>query len=377
MKRIAVILFSIFFLNASAQSETKKDTISNYSKILRNTSFSGLLQTRYLLSITDNVDVTGTNVTDNDKLVSNSFNVRRARFLIKSKINDRFDLGMMLNFSEFNNSSLTGKVLEQAFVRYAHNNHIKIQLGQFRPYFGIEDEIPSEFIKSVDFSNGYYLLGKNGWQSFQTGITFYGDINNAKYPFKYYIGATNGNSRGQDNDNDKSKHAYLRLEKDLKNNLKLGVNGGIGSFTNKTGDVIGADLEKVFTINKKWSLEVISEYKEGTNFSEFASTKLSPKPEIKDFRFRNFYLNPIIRYNLNTPRLRSIELSSRYEYLNPNYQLDGNVRKTITPMLNLEFADQYFACLQIGAMIDDYNKNVALTSEYDHATLFAQVQVRF
>lgn len=377
MKRIAVILFSIFFLNASAQSETKKDTISNYSKILRNTSFSGLLQTRYLVSITDNVDVTGTNVTDNDKLVSNSFNVRRARFLIKSKINDRFDLGMMLNFSEFNNSSLTGKVLEQAFVRYAHNNHIKIQLGQFRPYFGIEDEIPSEFIKSVDFSNGYYLLGKNGWQSFQTGITFYGDINNAKYPFKYYIGATNGNSRGQDNDNDKSKHAYLRLEKDFKNNLKLGINGGIGSFTNKTGDVIGADLEKVFTINKKWSLEVISEYKEGTNFSEFASTKLSPKPEMKDFRFRNFYLNPIIRYNLNTPRLRSIELSSRYEYLNPNYQLDGNVRKTITPMLNLEFADQYFACLQIGAMIDDYQKNVPLTSEYDHTTLFAQVQVRF
>ncbi len=91
----------------------------------------------------------------------------------------------------------------------------------------------------------------------------------------------------------------------------------------------------------------------------------------------NFYVNPIIRYNLNSPRLRSIEFSSRYEYLNPNYQLDGNVRKTITPMLNLEFADQYFACLQIGAMIDDYKRNVPLTSEYDHTTLFAQVQVRF
>ena len=46
-------------------------------------------------------------------------------------------------------------------------------------------------------------------------------------------------------------------------------------------------------------------------------------------------------------------------------------------MFNLEFADQYFACLQIGAMIDDYQKNVPLTSEYDHTTLFAQVQVRF
>ena len=87
--------------------------------------------------------------------MSNSFNLRRARFIVKSKINDRFDLGIMLNFSEFNSSNVSGKVLEQAFVRYAHNKHLKIQLGQFRPYFGIEDEIPADFIKSVDFSNGY------------------------------------------------------------------------------------------------------------------------------------------------------------------------------------------------------------------------------
>ena len=55
-------------------------------------------------------------------------------------------------------------------------------------------------------------------------------------------GVTNGNSRGQENDTDKSKHAYLRLEKDFKNDLKFGVNGGIGSYTNKTGDVIGGCL---------------------------------------------------------------------------------------------------------------------------------------
>ncbi len=377
MKKI-FLLFSFFYYSVFfAQNDVQKDTISNYSKILRNTSFSGLLQTRYLVSLTKNVDVSGVNVTDQEKLVSNSFNIRRARFIIKSKINDRFDLGIMLNFSEFNSSNVTGKVLEQAFVRYAHNQHFKIQMGQFRPYFGIEDEIPADFIKSVDFSNGYTLLGKNGWQSYQTGVAVYGDLNQSQTPFKYYAGVTNGNSRGQENDSDNSKHAYVRLEKEFKNDFKIGVNGGIGSYTNKTGDAMGGDLEKTFVINKKWSFEVISEYKEGTNFSEYAAFKLSPKPEMKDFRFRNFYINPIIRYNINSPRLRSIEFSSRYEYLNPNYQLDGNVRKTITPMFNLEFADQYFACLQIGAMIDDYQKNVPLTSEYDHTTLFAQVQVRF
>jgi hypothetical protein len=110
MKKILLFSFVLFSLAIFAQNDSKKDTISNYSKILRNTSFSGLLQTRYLVSLTENVDVNGVNIADQQKLVSNSFNVRRARFLLKSKINDRFDLGMMLNFAEFNSSNLTGKV---------------------------------------------------------------------------------------------------------------------------------------------------------------------------------------------------------------------------------------------------------------------------
>ena len=61
---------------------------------------------------------------------------------------------------------------------------------------------------------------------------------------KYYIGATNGNSRGSEIDNDQSKHVYARLEKDFKDDLKIGVNGGIGSYINQSGNVIGADVEK-------------------------------------------------------------------------------------------------------------------------------------
>lgn len=63
-----------------------------------------------------------------------------------------------------------------------------------------------------------------------------------------------------------------RLEKDFKENLKIGVNGGIGSYMNQSGNVIGADVEKTFTINPKWNLEIISEYKEGNNFSEFGTS---------------------------------------------------------------------------------------------------------
>ena len=53
------ILYSVLYCSVwrFLQNDSKKDTISNYSKILRNTSFSGLLQTRYLVSLTENVDV--------------------------------------------------------------------------------------------------------------------------------------------------------------------------------------------------------------------------------------------------------------------------------------------------------------------------------
>ena len=121
---------------------------------------------------------------------------------------------MMLNFSLTTN--LTGKVLEQTFVRYSHNKHLKIQLGQFRPHFGIEDEIPSEFIKSVDFSNGYYLLGKTVGKVSKPELLFMVMSIMLKNPLKYYVGATNGNSRGSEIDNDQSKHVYARLEKDFK-----------------------------------------------------------------------------------------------------------------------------------------------------------------
>ena len=128
---------------------------------------------------------------------------------------------MMLNFAEFNSSNLTGKVLEQAFVRYSHNKHLKIQLGQFRPYFGIEDEIPSEFIKSVDFSNGYYLLEKTVGKVSKPELLFM-VMSIKKKSFEIlYRGATNGNSRGSEIDNDQSKHVYARLEKDFKDDLKL------------------------------------------------------------------------------------------------------------------------------------------------------------
>ena len=76
MKKLTLLFALVLNIAIFAQTDVKKDTISNYSKILRNTSFSWILQTRYSVSLTDNVDVTGTNAADKDKLASNSFNLR-------------------------------------------------------------------------------------------------------------------------------------------------------------------------------------------------------------------------------------------------------------------------------------------------------------
>ncbi len=57
----------------------------------------------------------------------------------------------------------------------------------------------------------------------------------------------------------KAKHVYARLEKDFKDDLKIGVNGGIGSYINQSGNVIGADVEKTFTHQSKMESEKSSQ----------------------------------------------------------------------------------------------------------------------
>lgn len=382
MKYIICATLTVLVMTGHLQANTKTSpdsTILNYSTFKRSLVMSGMMQLRYVYSLTDNVDINGKHYNETNDVVpnTNSFLLRRVRLNTRANINDHFDAAILLNFAEFSGNT-ANKVLENAFIRYHKSKAFNIQVGQFRPFFGPEDMLPADIIKSLDYSNQYNLFGASGWQSFQMGGAVYGDLNTkGKVPFHYYAGVYNGNNRNQTIDNDNRKNYYGRIEADLAKDFRLGVNAAKGSWVNQKGDAWGADVSAVFPLCNKLKLELISEYKQGTNFSAYAATPDPEKKGIDQYRNRGFYVFPNLRYECRLPRLRSVEFSSRYEYLDENYKINENLRQTITPMVSFEFADDYCARLEIGCSMDMYKHDIPNTVQYSHNTGVVQLQVRF
>lgn len=371
----------IFSLSALAQQTDiggiDRDTISNYSKYKRSIGFAGLLQTRFLASLTNNVDINGKNFNESTESKNrNAFMLKRARLQIKGNVNDHFSANIMVNFAEFN-SNPANKVLENAYVKYSLNRHFNIQAGQFRPFFGIEDALPVDVIRTFDYSNQYYAFGASGWQSFQIGLSLLGDItSNPKLPLRYYLGVYNGNNRNEPTDNDEAKNFYGRVEAEMTKKLIIGVNAAVGSLGKGQGNAWGADVVTTHKINHRWQVSLSAEYKNGTNLALF-NTYTTNTPSLSSVRMQGFYIFPILRYNPNLPRLRGIELSSRYEYLDVNYKLDPNLRQNIVPNISLVFADDFYAAIQTGVNINLYNRNLPLSATYTSNLYYLQLQVRF
>ena len=360
--------------NIAAVADTN---ITNFSKHKRSLTFSGLLQTRYVVSLTKNVDINGRHFDNTtEKPITNTFLVRRARLGIRATVNDHFSANFMINFAEFNTSP-ANRVLENAFVRYTLNRHFSVQAGQFRPFFGIEDAVPVDIIRTLDYSNQYYSFGNNGWQSFQIGLTVLGDITKEEEnPLKYYVGVYNGNNRNQSTDNDDTKNLYLRLSKKVVGDVTIGINAATGSMATSTGNAWGADFYKQVNLSTKWKLLFGGEYKSGSNFSAYSASAI-PNRQLKDYRMHGFYFFPILRFDYTTPRVRAIEFSARYEYFDESYKQNSNPRQTIIPNLSFIFADDFFAAIQVGTSIDLYKRQIPLTTSYNHNLLYMQLQCRF
>lgn len=367
------LLASVCKVNYAQQIQSA-DSLSKKSTDKKSLTFSGLLQARYTLSLTHDVDVNGKQFDDTQNGVTNSFSLRRVRLQMKTQINKYFDAAVLVNFAEFANSNLSGKVLENAYIRYTANPHFHVLAGQFRPFIGVEDIIPADYLHTLDYSNGYYSMSRNGWQSFQVGAAVYGDITKDAR-LRYFLGIQNGNGRNQLSDNDNGKHGYARLEADICKNIGLGVNAGDGTYNNKHGNFYGADIKADYKLNDRWGLLLSSEYKKAVNF--YAYDTMQAKPDLSNVALKIFYIFSNVSYALNHLWFKTVELSNRYEYIDENYKLNSNPHQTFTPMIGLQFADNYAAYFQLGAIIDLYKNDIPKTTVYSHNALVAQLQIRF
>ena len=341
----------------------------------------GVFQARYLVNLKDNVDVNGLNYT-NGKGVNNSFEIKRMRVSLAARISENLELNTLINLADFKNDPKT-RVLENAFVKYTISKQLQIQAGQFRPQFGIEDSHAVDIIKSIDWSNAYYLMGSNGWQSFQIGVSAGGEVDLGKVPFHYAVSITNGNGKNTLDNND-GKHYTGRFSFDLdkKHDFTVGISGGIGDENLKKVYAYGFDFTYKVNLAQDWSVDFRAEGYQATNHVLYTSVLASlgeenaPQININDYLLGGFYVLPNLRYEIGHPRFKAVEFSLRYEYLDASTKIDSNPRQTWTPMLSLEFLKNYGARLQVGMQFDNYKTNIPNTKNYNSSLGFVQFQCR-
>ncbi|THF52690.1 porin [Flavobacterium supellecticarium] len=339
--------------------------------------FKGLFQARYLVGLTDNVDVNGLHHSDGN-VTQNSFDIKRMRAQVRAKISERTEVVALVNLADFK-SDPKNKVLENAYLKYTFNNYFAITVGQFRPWFGIEETYPVDIIKSMDFSNQYYEFGKNGWTSFQIGAALSGAVNIGTLPITYSFSVVNGNGRNQEMDKDNGKQYSTRIVMGLskKNNVNFGLNAGLGEVFKKEVYAFGADITADFQLTDRLFFETQMEAKQAINHNLYFSLPADERtPYISNYQIRGFYFLPNLRYEIKYKKLSAIEFSCRYEYMDSNFRINSNVRQTLVPMLGFEFLKDYGARIQLGLQIDRFKHTIDDTTTHNNNLLLLQVQSR-
>jgi hypothetical protein len=211
---------------------------------------------------------------------------------------------------------------------------------------------------------------------YQLGVTMMGDAKLLGLPVSYAIGAFNGNGRNGFSDNDNGKQFPARLQVQLPAGFKVGVSGGVGKDQGNNISAWGTDLDYEKYLSKKLRLSVVTEYKEGSNQSLFFSEAM-PVKSFNNYLARGAYILPHLQYQTNSKGVKGLEASFKYEYLDPNFRLNGNIYQQYVPMIGVDLADQYAIRLQAGMVIDRYKTNVPNTPAYNSTRLITQLQLRF
>lgn len=360
-------------LNKTAGSPTK---VEESEDVYPRFKVGGLFQARYLYSKKNNVDIEGLQHSDG-AFVDNSFEIKRMRVSMNAFLTKNLSVVTLVNLADFKADPKT-RVLENAFAQYYVSDYFKVQVGQFRPAFGIEDSHPVDIVKSIDWSNAYYLLGSNGWQSFQVGTMFSGAVNLGHMPLNYSASITNGNGKNKVDDNN-GKHYSSRfwLDIDRKQGFTLGFSTGFGDENRKS--IYAYGLEGTYKLNftERLTLDFQVEAVQALNQRLYFSTAEDKRlGSLNDYVMKDIYILPNIRYQIGRKHLQAVDFSMRYEYLDANAKLDSNPRQTLVPMVSIEFLKDYGARLQLGVQMDNYKKDIPNTKEYSANLYFLQFQCR-
>lgn len=344
--------------------------------LLKKVEISGTIRMRYTSSFEKDVGIDGLqHSTDIPSFTRNAFTIPQARVVLTSDITKKMNVYMRVNFGDFAYLPQS-RVLEYAYATYSLNKYFNLRAGLFRPWFGREDDISTDFLKSFDYSNQYTAFSEAGWTSYQMGLSLFGTIALGEIPLRYYTGVFNGNGRNNFSDNDNGKQFSARMESDFTSNLRVGINGGLGTTQGNNIYAWGADVNYQMDVSDRWSVELESEFKQGNNQMLFFAQAI-PGRKIGDYQMRGVYVLPSIKYKIKAKEGLGLEASFKYEDLNPDFKQSGNAWRQYVPMIGMDFADVFAIRLQVGMVFDRYDRSVVNTTAYNSGRFITQLQLRF
>jgi hypothetical protein len=381
--RVFMIILFVYvsaIVNAQDIQPGQKDTAqSPLAKQLKKLKMSGTIRMRYISSFQNNIDVNGLDHhpvgSTGPSYSRNAFTIPQARIVVAGNLTDKLDVYFRANFADFAGSP-QNKVLEFAYATYHFNPYLNVRAGLFKPEFGYEDDVSTDFLQSFDYTNQYVAFGENGWMDYQIGLSVTGKVKALDLPLSYGVGVFNGNGRIGFTDNDNGKQFPARVQVDLPSGLKIGLSGGIGKDQGSRISAWGTDIDYEKKLSRRLKLSCVTEYKEGANQSLFFS-EASPNKSVNNYQLRGAYILPHVEYTINNKAAKNLEASFKYEYLDPSSRLNGNVYQQYVPMIGINFAEQYAIRLQAGMVIDQYRYNNENTAQYNSSRFITQLQLRF
>src|SRR5205823_2291480 len=145
----------------------------------------------------------------------------------------------------------------------------------------------------------------------------------------YYAAVVTGGERGLNFDNTYGKNPIGRIEFTPIKGLRLAVNGEMAPITK---DVNGFAYEGDVQVKEKFSDKVNiwaeAEYVQGTNVTSYKADTASGK-DVSNFRMSGYYALALLRFELNQPWCKTLEIGGRYEFTDPLNNADNNGYTTL------------------------------------------------
>ncbi len=247
--------------------------------------------------------------------------------------------------------------VEYAFPEYTVRNWLKFRVGKMFVPFGIYNEIHTAkpaflAVKEPLSTNKPDKFGGDArfYPRWATGVSVLGNFSLNEIQFEYNVQVSNGEQENtnpfeEDDNEEKAVAARLLIQPTL--GLKLGISTYSDRLTELDG--LGDDTGERTKLSS-WSTHAEYQYKDlGLEF-EYITGKTDPSAAGE---LKKNALEAMLYYSLGdkfTPYVR-------YEYLDPNQDIDDDTANMISFGLNTEIDDNYFLKLQFNRISSGDNNN--------------------